>query len=159
MTDPTLRKKQIDEAVSRMGAMGLGGLCIDDLRRGHIWESKPHSLFDITVGAAAPLNVGDTDIADASGWLMNIDIDALIYHAVTGVGEFVDGSRYRMVQLLFVSGSPLDWSYERPLCQNTKGPGSVFHIYSAVYNVTRPELSDLGLIAVRSCAGGLVRIA
>lgn len=159
MTDPTLRKQQIAEAVHRMAALGLSNLAADDLRRDVLWVSTPVQLFDIMAGAAAPLSVRDAGIVEAARtWLYGVDVDALPYHAIVASGEMSDGSVQSFCQLLFVGSDHLEWAYERPLRQKADGPGSVFHIYCAVYNATHPDNSELGLISVLSLAGGLVRL-
>ena len=158
MYDRELIRAQRDEAVRRMGDLGLGQLCIGDLRRGVTWTSKPAHIFDVQVGAAAPA-AETVEFTAARDWLASSDPDALVYHALVCDALFADSSVCRMVHLLFVGSDTLEWSYERPIKQDVPDPGTVFHIYCASYNASDPARSILELISVRSLGGGLVRIS
>lgn len=163
MTDRTFRRQQIDEAVRRMGTLGLGQLCIDDIRTEKVWASRPTHIFDVKLGAASPFDWRGPDagaVEAARRWLFDLDADIFPYHYIINDALFTSGNTYRMCQVLYVGGDSGKWAYERPLRQDINNdPGTLLHVWCGAWNVTDNQLSDLALVTVRSLGGGLLRLA
>lgn len=158
-----LRQAQIKEAVERMQKIGLQAACVRDFKNSQkVWYSTPMKVLGLLGGALfiptenAPEKAYIEAAVEA---LLEVDPQALPYHAAVSKASFGTGDVFQMCNLLYVSSHPEDWGYERPHFGHIEGePAQVCQLYCWAYNVTDAELSDFGTCTFKPMMGGIIRI-
>lgn len=138
----TTNDKKLDEAIRRMKKLKLMPSIINDFKRNRdlVQYSEPTPLGGILYW-----------ISNKPEWMEKVREfekrnNALVYHAIhsyTGFGE--------LLNLLFVSDDPEEWEMDNDDIE-------AGYVFSYVINFDEPMFSELGTIAVKPAAGGLVRV-
>ena len=158
-----LRQAQVNEAVERMQNIGLQAACVRDFKQSQkVWYSTPWKALGILGGALfiPTENAPEKAYIEAAvKALLDVDPQALPYHAAVDRASFGDGDVFQICNLLYVSGHTEDWGYERPKFGHIEGePAQVCQLYCWAYNVSAPEMSDFGTCTFKPTMGGIVRI-
>lgn len=134
------REKLITEAVSQMEYLGLSKACIEDFKKGKVWQSE-YCGFLYTVNDEVQKQIDE----------LEEKYSGLIYHVI--VCQMILGDeKMTLYNFLWLTNEEGCWKY------NHKDAKSGI-VFAYVYNKDAPEYSEFGSICVRPEIGGLVRIS
>ena len=158
-----LRQAQIKEAVERMQKLSLQAACVRSFKQSQqVWYSTPQKVLGLLGGALfiPTENAPEKAYIEAAvKALLEVDPQALPYHAAVSKASFGTGDVFQLCNLLYVSSHPEDWGYERPHFGYIEGePAQVCQFQCWAYNVTDAELSDFGTCTFKPVMGGIIRI-
>ena len=128
--------EQQKEALNRMVMLNMSRQCINAFKSGKVWESEGY-------GALYEVNEKEQQYIDEFEKANN----AVVYHMIHNMTEF--GELYTM---LFVSKYKSEWTSDRYDIEDG-------YALAYVKNITAPECSEFGSVAIRPSIGGLVRVS
>ena len=131
------KEKLVSEAVSRMEYLGLSKACIEDFKKGKVWQSE-YCGFLYSVDDEVQKQI--SELEEKYG--------GLIYHVIVCrtklYGETMDLCNFL-------------WLDEEENWENDRIDAEKGIVFAYVYNKTLPVYSEFGSICVRPEIGGLVR--
>lgn len=130
-----MKEKQIEEALTRMTMLHMSSRCINEFKRGNVWESEGF-------GALYEISEDEQKIVDK----FEKGHNAVVYHMIHNVFEF--GECYT---ILYVSQDEDEWEEDKQDLQDG-------YAMAYVENVDCPEFSEFGSVAIKPSIGGLVRL-